>query len=325
MNDKKQLKITLTMLLMGLTIVRMIILLLIMVILNNEKQGTIDKLNKNAAELEEKISSLQDKKVETKNTVEDEEEEEEESKEDSTASKWVSYPPTITKQAQEALGIMVEGESIAYKLMEKTVYSLSQKYSNPEDNKFIKIFENKLGIGDSTEIIENVSNYARYVYPNNEDNNLSAKYEDKIEYKIAVFNEAYYDGYYSLEECTKRQYDKLVVEKDYGQYENVPEDLYFNIGQVLIMNGNNESKNDFENYSRAKKLKVTINGEMEYEIPLEDTNEVQVFDIGYKQETIEHPVNIEVEVLEQYNGKESKDVYISDIQFSADSNIPQGR
>ena len=73
-------------------------------------------------------------------------------------------------------------------------------------------------------------------------------------------------------------------------------------------------------------LKIIINDEKEYEIDLKDTNEIQIFNIGYKQDTIEHPVNIVVEVLEQYDGeKNNNDVYISDIQFSIDSNIPQGR
>ena len=63
----------------------------------------------------------------------------------------------------------------------------------------------------------------------------------------------------------------------------------------------------------------------EYVFELEDTNVVQVFDIDYKQNTIEKPVNIEVEVLETYAGEKTEDIYISDMQFSINSNIPQGR
>ena len=336
MNDKKQLKITFTMLFMGIIIVIMLILLLIMVILNNEKQQTIDGLKNTSKEQEELITSLREEKSSAKkvtNSVEDDEEAEKEDidkeNEEVTASKWVYYPPIITNQVLEILGVEdnsnVDTSGVAFKLMEKTLYSLSKKYSKEENNSFLSIYYNKLGIGDSTEIVDTDSNYARYVYPNNENNNLSAKYEDKIEYKIAVFNEGYYDGYYSLDECVKNQYTRLVEEKDYLNYEDVPEDLFYNINKILIMNGNSESKDAFENNSRAKKIKVTINEEIEYEISLEDTNDVQVFDINYKQETIEHPVNIEIEVLEQYDGKESKDVYISDIQFGIDSNIPQGR
>lgn len=43
------------------------------------------------------------------------------------------------------------------------------------------------------------------------------------------------------------------------------------------------------------------------------------------QNTIETPVNIEIEILDKYNGEKTNDVYISDIQFGITSNIPQGR
>ena len=91
------------------------------------------------------------------------------------------------------------------------------------------------------------------------------------------------------------------------------------------MNGNNESKEEFLNNARAKKIKVTVNGEKEYTFDLKDTNKIQIFDLDYKQNNIEKPVNIEVEVLEQYEGKTSQDVYISDFGCSISSNIPQGR
>ena len=93
----------------------------------------------------------------------------------------------------------------------------------------------------------------------------------------------------------------------------------------IIMNGNNESEEEYKNNSRAKKIKVTINKEKEYTFELKDTNKVQVFDIGYKQSNIEKPVNIEVEVLDKYKGDKTEDIYISDIQFGIESNIPQGR
>ena len=94
---------------------------------------------------------------------------------------------------------------------------------------------------------------------------------------------------------------------------------------MFIMNGNNESEEDYKNNSRAKKIKVTINKEKEYTFELKDTNKVQVFNIGYKQNNIEKPVNIEVEVLDKYKGEKTEDIYISDIQFGIESNIPQGR
>ena len=40
---------------------------------------------------------------------------------------------------------------------------------------------------------------------------------------------------------------------------------------------------------------------------------------------LEKPVSIEIEVLDKYSGDKNNDVYISDMQFTLESNIPQGR
>ena len=91
------------------------------------------------------------------------------------------------------------------------------------------------------------------------------------------------------------------------------------------MNGNNESEDTYMSFDRAKKIKVTANDEEEYIIELNDTNEVQIFDINYKQNSIQTPVNLKIEVLDTYEGEKDSDVYISDVQFAIESNIPQGR
>ena len=91
------------------------------------------------------------------------------------------------------------------------------------------------------------------------------------------------------------------------------------------MNGNNESEDSYIAYDRAKKIKVTANNEKEYIFELKDTNEIQIFDIDYRQNDIKTPVNFKIEVLETYEGEKDADVYISDIQFDITSNILQGR
>ena len=45
----------------------------------------------------------------------------------------------------------------------------------------------------------------------------------------------------------------------------------------------------------------------------------------YKQNTVKKPVEMKVEVLETYDGDKSNDIYISDLQFTMETNIPQGR
>ena len=238
----------------------------------------------------------------------------------SAAIEWEDYP-NDDKWLDEELKSSVEMDSTEYKLMRKTLYSLSKNKINSFQKKYYEIY----AIGDSTEIFDWTSNYDRYCYPNNENNDLTAKYTKKITYDIANFNEIFYEGHYDLNVLVKNQYNTLVVKKDYGYYDNVPKSFYFEIPNMLIMNGNNESKEEYKNNSRAKKIKVTMNKEKEYIFELKDTNKVQVFDIGYKQENIEKPVNIEIEVIDTYKGEKTNDVYISDIQFGITSNIPQGR
>ena len=202
-----------------------------------------------------------------------------------------------------------------YKLMRNTLYSFSQKYENVSNCPFSNRYFNILGIGDSTEIADWTSNYAVYCYPNNKDNDLSSKYTKEITYDISIFNEKYKEGYYNLNDQTKSQYNQLNKNKEY----------YFYIDKLAIMNGNNKSKEEYINNSRAKKIKVTVNNSKEYIFELNDTNKVQIFDIDYKQNSIKTPVHFKIEVLETYKGKETEDIYISDIQFSIASNIPQGR
>ena len=227
---------------------------------------------------------------------------------------WEEYPSN-DNWMEDVIKSHLDSNSVMYKLMRNTLYSLDRI----KEISFQNMYYNIIGIGDSTEIVDFNSNYARYCYPNNKNNDLSAKYTNKIQYSIAEFNESYYDGYYDLKTLVKRQYDKLNEEK--APVNN----YYYKIPNMLIMNGNNESKEDYENNSRAKTIKVTINGEKEYIFNVKDTNKVQVFDINYTQNTIEKPVEMVVEVLESYNGNKTNDVYISDIQFGITSNIPQGR
>lgn len=233
---------------------------------------------------------------------------------------WEEYP-NDDKWMDETIRENNEEDSTKLKLIRKSLYSLNKNKIKLFDERYYDIF----GIGDSTKIINWTSNYARYCYPDNEKNDLDSKYTKIITYDIAIFNEAYFDGYYDLETCVKNQYNKLVVKKDYGHYENIPKSFYYEIPNMFIMNGNNENEKEYKNNSRAKKIKVTINKEKEYNFELKDTNRVQVFDIDYKQNNIEKPVNIEVEVLEKYKGEKTEDIFISDIQFGIESNIPQGR
>lgn len=84
---------------------------------------------------------------------------------------WEEYPKDIDEKVNEWIGgidLSSEVGKVSYNLMKKTIYSLSQE----KEDAFNKIYFN----GDSTEIIEKNCNYSRYCYPDNENNDLSAKY-----------------------------------------------------------------------------------------------------------------------------------------------------
>lgn len=263
-----------------------------------------------------------DNKEEVKDNTEKKELKGETYKKDNSSSniEWEEYPED-DKWMDETTRESLKKDSTMYRLIRKTIYSLKQ---NKVDS-FVDRYNSILAIGDSTEIVDWTSNYARYCYPDNENNNLTSKYTKKILYDIADFDELYYEGYYDLNTLVKSQYNKLVVKKDYEHFKNVPDSFYYIIPNMIIMNGNNESEEEYKNNARAKKVKITINNEKTYIFDLKDTNRVQVFELGYKQDSIEKPVHIETEVVEKYKGEKTEDVYISDIQFGIESNIPQGR
>ena len=102
-------------------------------------------------------------------------------------------------------------------------------------------------------------------------------------------------------------------------------ELHFKVTGMLLMNGNNVTEEDYNNNSRAKKIKVTFNDKQEEIINLLDTADAQYIDLEYIHYDISKPVEISVEVLETFKGNLNEDTYMADIQFGISSNIPQGR
>ena len=133
----------------------------------------------------------------------------------------------------------------------------------------------------------------------------------------------------SIEETLKYQYKEFKT--NWNAYNiSVDEEfdeqlLYFKITGMLVMNGNNVTEEDYYNNARAKKIKITFDEKEEKIVDLADTKEAQFIDLQYVDYDISKPINISVEVLETYAGKESNDTYIADIQFGISSNIPMGR
>ena len=242
---------------------------------------------------------------------------------------WEEYPEDFRKElASWAFGNSTEdywwSEDVPV-----TIYSLSKKYSLWWDNPFSNYIHYYILSQDATTEIQRwESNYSQYdMRYFNEKINIE-KYTDKITYKTGLFNEVCLrTDENTIEEMANSQYKNLVLEEKNYHYTDIPEDrsFYYEIPSMLVMNGNNTSEEAYKNNARAKKIKVIVNNEKEFVFNLKDTNAVQVFDLDYKQNTIEKPVSITVEVVETYAGEKTEDIYISDLQFSINSNIPQGR
>lgn len=204
------------------------------------------------------------------------------------------------------------------------------------------------GIGDSNGSTMIESNYKQYnfqeIYEENETMILE-KYSDKITIKMGIVNYGCVEKLDTLN--TKLDENGTVVKRressldetlefqskelknnwnEYYYGENEFKDkLYFKITGMTLMNGNNTSEETYNDYSRAKKIKVTFNNETEEIVNLIDNQKAQFIDLSYIQYDISKPVQINIEILETYQGEKSNDTYLADIQFGMESNIPQSR
>jgi len=241
-----------------------------------------------------------------------------------STAEWVEYPSNEEMKSQLNKWAGAENfvnDEIKNNKDLKGIYSLSKKYNDALNIPFTYYYSDW---GDSTNSLEIDCNY--------ETTNgmvlTPQKYTKTLKYSIAELNE----GLSSINGGTtynvENQYNNLVVNKEYGHYysdKSVPQNFYFEATSILFVNGNTNSKTDYMNNSRVKKIKVTVNGEKEYIFDVKDTNDVQVFDLNYRQNTIQKAVDIEVEVLETYKGETTNDVYFSGFVCGLESNLPSGR
>lgn len=141
------------------------------------------------------------------------------------------------------------------------------------------------------------------------------KYTEIINSEMAVLNEAgRYNESMTLKESVSSMYNSI-------KNNNFYKDAKFQLTGMCIMNGNCTSEEDYNNNSRAKKIKVTINDEKEYIFELEDTNKPQLFDMDVEQLDISKTMNVKVEVLETYKGLKNEEVYITEIGFGLNGGV----
>lgn len=264
-----------------------VILIIVMgVFMYMQIKNTEDKI----LELSEQISKLEQNDV----TNEEEDEKDNVEKEEGVKGTFIDYSKDTT--------VVEDGNSEKIKGENTLKYSLLKEndYTHEFYEKYCSVHEAE---GDSAAWEEIESNYGKSSPVK------VGKYTKTIECDIAVLNEAgNYNDTMTLKDKVTTMWNAI---KNNDFYKN---DKY-KLNGISIMNGNNNSEEDYNNNARAKKIKVTVNNDKSYTFELKDTNKPQVFDIGVEQEDISKVMNVTIEVLETYKGLVSNDVYINEIGF----------
>ena len=130
-------------------------------------------------------------------------------------------------------------------------------------------------------------------------------HDDVIEYLLNEYN------------SDPGRIDKTQITKDnINNYHNV-------VKRIAIINGYAKNDETWKNNNRVKKLKLTINGEKEYILNLNDTKDMQVFEIDYKCE-ITKKITCVFEILEVYKGTKYDDTCITAIDVDGDADVIWG-
>ena len=79
-----------------------------------------------------------------------------------------------------------------------------------------------------------------------------------------------------------------------------------------------------EKYNRVKKLKLTIDDKIECYLELEDTKDLQLFDINYYNNSITKKINLKFEIMEVYPGEKYDDTCLTSLYLVGGSNVKWG-
>ena len=257
---------------------------------------------------------------------------------------------SLTSLVNNYFGVHLNEEQLEHSgVQEKTFESIIESEKSDAE-KYSVLLDPDLYIEtDGTRYVLIESNYEQYDFfggDNQNDKIILEKFDKPIEIKIGIANTIFMQQLDlemtvldengnvkerkepTIEEVLEYQNKQLKDNWDlhyHGEDGRTYNDLFVKITGMTVMNGNNTTDEDYNNFARAKKIKVTFNNEKEEIINLQDSKEAQFIDLEYMQQDISKPINIKVEVLETYEGLTSQDTYIADIQFGITSNILQGR
>ena len=144
-----------------------------------------------------------------------------------------------------------------------------------------------------------------------------------------VCAESGYDPYgeneMPLTELTALQNDWMTARAKESERYNIPEpDRYYAVTGLTILNGDSRTEETYFSGSRARDIRITVNGAYSKELTLADSPAPQLITLDCTQPTIAKPVDITLEVLSSYPG-ETGAVYLTEIGVGLASNLPQGR
>lgn len=244
-------------------------------------------------------------------------------------------------------GTTISSDEYNRGVQDKTIEQITSSDKENKEKYSQLLNADTYGIGDDNGGVLIESNYKQYDFnaKYDEDNIPLKKYSDIIKIKMAMVNYTCLEELDTkntildsngnvikrteptLEQILTYQYDEFTKNwtKYYHNEKKSNEKLYYKITGMTLINGNNTTNENYSNYSRAKKIKITFDGKNEEIVNLLDSSKAQFIDLSYVKYDISKPIQINIEVLETYKGTKSNDVYIADLQFGIDSNIPMSR
>ena len=256
----------------------------------------------------------------------------------------------FTSLVNSYFGVELNEDQLDHSGVQEKTFESIIKSEKTDAEKYSVLLDPDLYIeSDGTRYVLIESNYEQYDFigwNNQNDKIILEKYDKPIEIKMGIANTIFMEQLdnemtildennkvigrkeATIEEALEYQNKQLKDNWDlhyHGEDGRTYNDLFVKITGMTVMNGNNTTDEDYNNFARAKKIKVTFNNEKEEIINLQDSKEAQFIDLEYMQKDISKPIEIKVEVLETYEGATSQDTYIADIQLGITSNIPQGR
>lgn len=159
------------------------------------------------------------------------------------------------------------------------------------------------GIGETIEV--NAFGSCEQVGWGNKNRNIE-DIEDVVDYFLTDYNKdySYLTGVKITEDTINNYYNK--------------------INQIAIINGYAKTDELWKNNGRVKKLKVTVDNKEEYILELEDTKDLQLFDLSYKNDSIKKKINFKFEILEVYSGEKYEDTCLTSLYLSGGTNITLG-